>query len=115
MLLASVPTLPLATPVRLTQARFGRVPRVYIECLRDHAITPPLQKQMVATSPCAKVFSIEPTDEVLRRRYEALDRRTGLYLSYSVAYIPVKLIGVGEKLEDLRPFEPEEFARALVS
>jgi fused signal recognition particle receptor len=29
--------------------------------------------------------------------------------------IPVKLIGVGEKLEDLRPFEAEEFARALVS
>jgi fused signal recognition particle receptor len=29
--------------------------------------------------------------------------------------IPVKLIGTGEKLEDLRPFEPTEFARALVS
>jgi fused signal recognition particle receptor len=29
--------------------------------------------------------------------------------------IPVKLIGVGEQLEDLRPFDPEEFARALVS
>jgi fused signal recognition particle receptor len=29
--------------------------------------------------------------------------------------IPVKLIGVGEKLEDLRPFDPTEFARALVS
>jgi fused signal recognition particle receptor len=29
--------------------------------------------------------------------------------------IPVKLIGVGEKLEDLRPFDSEEFARALVS
>jgi fused signal recognition particle receptor len=29
--------------------------------------------------------------------------------------IPVKLIGVGEKLEDLRPFEPTEFARALIS
>lgn len=28
--------------------------------------------------------------------------------------IPVKLIGVGEKLEDLRPFDPEEFARALL-
>ena len=28
--------------------------------------------------------------------------------------IPVKLIGVGEKLEDLRPFEASEFARALV-
>ncbi len=29
--------------------------------------------------------------------------------------IPVKLIGVGEKLEDLRPFDASEFARALVS
>jgi fused signal recognition particle receptor len=29
--------------------------------------------------------------------------------------IPVKLIGTGEKLEDLRPFEAGEFARALVS
>jgi fused signal recognition particle receptor len=28
--------------------------------------------------------------------------------------IPVKLIGTGEKLEDLRPFEASEFARALV-
>jgi fused signal recognition particle receptor len=29
--------------------------------------------------------------------------------------IPVKLIGTGEKLEDLRPFDAGEFARALVS
>jgi fused signal recognition particle receptor len=29
--------------------------------------------------------------------------------------IPVKLIGVGEQLEDLRPFDPGEFARALVN
>ncbi len=28
--------------------------------------------------------------------------------------LPVKLIGVGESLEDLRPFDPDEFARALV-
>jgi fused signal recognition particle receptor len=28
--------------------------------------------------------------------------------------IPVKLIGVGEKLEDLRPFDPREFAAALL-
>jgi signal recognition particle GTPase len=27
----------------------------------------------------------------------------------------VKLIGVGESIEDLRPFDPEEFARALIS
>ncbi len=29
--------------------------------------------------------------------------------------IPVKLIGVGEQLEDLRPFEADEFARALIA
>ena len=29
--------------------------------------------------------------------------------------IPVKLIGVGERLEDLRPFDPADFARALIS
>lgn len=28
--------------------------------------------------------------------------------------IPVKLIGVGEALEDLRPFDPEDFSRALL-
>ncbi len=28
--------------------------------------------------------------------------------------LPVVLIGVGERLEDLRPFDPDEFARALV-
>ena len=29
--------------------------------------------------------------------------------------IPVKLIGIGEQLEDLRPFDPDEFARALIA
>jgi fused signal recognition particle receptor len=29
--------------------------------------------------------------------------------------LPVKLIGVGERLDDLRPFDAQEFARALVS
>jgi fused signal recognition particle receptor len=29
--------------------------------------------------------------------------------------IPVKLIGVGETLEDLRPFDPTEYAEALLA
>ncbi|HTR32715.1 MAG TPA: signal recognition particle-docking protein FtsY [Gaiellaceae bacterium] len=29
--------------------------------------------------------------------------------------LPVKLIGVGEGVDDLRPFDPQDFARALVS
>jgi fused signal recognition particle receptor len=29
--------------------------------------------------------------------------------------LPVKLIGVGESVEDLRPFDPEDFARAMIA
>jgi fused signal recognition particle receptor len=39
-------------------------------------------------------------------------------VAVAVAYelgLPVKLIGVGEHLDDLRPFDPQDFARALVS
>jgi len=39
-------------------------------------------------------------------------------IAVAIAYelgIPVKLIGMGEGLDDLRPFDPQDFARALVS
>jgi fused signal recognition particle receptor len=39
-------------------------------------------------------------------------------VAVAIAYelgLPVKLIGVGEGLDDLRPFDPADFARALVS
>ncbi len=39
-------------------------------------------------------------------------------VAVAIAYelgLPVKLIGVGEGLDDLRPFDPDDFARALVS
>jgi fused signal recognition particle receptor len=37
-----------------------------------------------------------------------------LAIAYELA-IPVKLVGIGETLEDLRPFDPADYARALVS
>src|SRR5436190_19694358 len=39
-------------------------------------------------------------------------------IAVPIAYelgLPVKLIGVGERLDDLRPFDPQDFARALIS
>jgi fused signal recognition particle receptor len=39
-------------------------------------------------------------------------------IALAIAYelgLPVKLIGVGERLDDLRPFDAEDFARALVT
>jgi len=38
-------------------------------------------------------------------------------VAVAIAYelgLPVKLVGVGERLEDLQPFDPKDFARALV-
>ena len=38
-------------------------------------------------------------------------------IAVAIAYelgLPVKLIGVGETLDDLRPFDPDDFARAIV-
>jgi pimeloyl-ACP methyl ester carboxylesterase len=44
--------------LRLTEARFGRVPRAYIECLEDNTVSLELQRAMVARSPCREVVSL---------------------------------------------------------
>jgi pimeloyl-ACP methyl ester carboxylesterase len=59
LLLQPEPMVPLATPIHTTEGNFGRVPRVYISCLRDRAITPSLQKQMYTAVPCRQVLSID--------------------------------------------------------
>ncbi len=46
------------TPVRLSKERFGRVPRIYIECLRDQSILPRDQREMYTATPCSKVISL---------------------------------------------------------
>jgi pimeloyl-ACP methyl ester carboxylesterase len=58
-LLRPEPTVPLATKLRLTDENFGRVPRVYVQCLRDRAIPPALQRQMYTATPCREVFSLD--------------------------------------------------------
>jgi pimeloyl-ACP methyl ester carboxylesterase len=50
---------PMATPVRITAEHFGRVPRVYIECLRDRAITPAVQKRMYTSTRCQTILSMQ--------------------------------------------------------
>ncbi len=43
----------------LTEDNFGRIPRVYIETLKDRAIGPSLQKEMYERLPCRKVISMD--------------------------------------------------------
>lgn len=47
-----------ATPVSITEERFGRIPRAYIECLEDRVISPALQKTMYTATPCQQVLSL---------------------------------------------------------
>jgi len=46
-------------PVKTTAERWGRLPRYYIECARDRAITLWLQKEMQNQSPCRLKFSLD--------------------------------------------------------
>jgi pimeloyl-ACP methyl ester carboxylesterase len=47
-----------STPLRLSADRFGRVPRAYIECRDDHAVSIALQRRMHAAVPCAAVHTL---------------------------------------------------------
>ena len=59
IMLIPEPIAPMSTPVKTTEEKYGRIPRVYIECLQDKAITPYLQKQMYTKVSCQKVFSMD--------------------------------------------------------
>jgi len=50
---------PFETPVETTVGRWGRIPRYYIECARDRALTLRLQQEMQKHSPCRQTFSID--------------------------------------------------------
>ena len=50
---------PLPTPVHTTPQRFGSIPRAYVECLQDKALSPAAQKRMYSALPCRKVASMD--------------------------------------------------------
>lgn len=52
------PFLPSDTPVKLSKENYGRVPRVYIECLQDKAILIQTQRNMLKQIPC-KVYTLD--------------------------------------------------------
>src|ERR1700761_5205604 len=64
----------------------------------------------------AKVFSeAAEVDGVVLTKLDGT-AKGGIALAIAAELgIPVKLIGVGEKLEDLRPFDPDEYATALLA
>jgi fused signal recognition particle receptor len=63
----------------------------------------------------AKLFSeTVPVDGIVLTKLDGT-AKGGIALAIAGELgIPVKLIGIGEALEDLRPFDADDFARALV-
>ena len=50
---------PFATPARTTAAKFGRIPRHYIECVADNAISIATQRAMHDRTPCSNVVTLD--------------------------------------------------------
>ena len=64
----------LAAPVRVTDENFGRLPRAYIETLRDRAVTLEAQRRMQAALPCVPVFRLDTDHSSFLSQPEALAR-----------------------------------------
>ena len=58
-LLRPEPLATITTPVSTTPDRFGSVPRTYLACTHDRAITPRAQEAMQATLPCEHVLTLD--------------------------------------------------------
>jgi len=52
-------TAPIVTPVATTDNGWGRVPRAYIECTKDQALTIGYQRKMQADHPCDPVLRMD--------------------------------------------------------
>lgn len=63
---------PMATPVEWTEARFGAIPRAYVECTRDKTICIDLQREMTAAMPCAELTSLDSAHSPFFSMPEAL-------------------------------------------
>jgi pimeloyl-ACP methyl ester carboxylesterase len=77
-LLAPEAVGPLMTPIRVSEARFGRVPRIYIECRRDRAVSLSEQRRMVSAMPCREVVSMDSDHSPF---FSAPDELTGHLLA----------------------------------
>jgi pimeloyl-ACP methyl ester carboxylesterase len=47
------PSSSYRAPIAISAERFGSLPRLYIKCLRDRAVTPAIQERMLEQTPCA--------------------------------------------------------------
>jgi pimeloyl-ACP methyl ester carboxylesterase len=59
LLLSHEPVESGITPLQLSEKNYGSVPRFYIECTADKAVTPFIQQKMYTETPCQKVYHMQ--------------------------------------------------------
>lgn len=74
VLLSHEPFESAVTPLYLTEENFGSIPRYYIECLQDRAVTPFIQKKMYTETPCRKIYRLDTSHSPFFSRPEELCR-----------------------------------------
>jgi len=57
-ILSHEPFISGVTPLQLSDEKYGTVPRYYIECTEDKAVTPFIQRKMYEETTCRKVYSM---------------------------------------------------------
>lgn len=78
LLLQPEPLGPLATPVNVTTERFGSVPQIYIECLKDQAVSASAQKRIYTQTPCEKVLTLDTDHSPFSQRLKRWQKCSGL-------------------------------------
>lgn len=58
LLLSNEPIESGLIPLQLTEENFGSIPKYYIECTEDKAVTPFIQQKMYTETLCDKVYSL---------------------------------------------------------
>ena len=58
-MLVPQPSSPYIDLMQTTKENFGRVPRVFIECLKDQALSPEFQKGMYTKLPCQRIMTLD--------------------------------------------------------
>jgi pimeloyl-ACP methyl ester carboxylesterase len=70
--LVTEPAAPTSTRLHLTDARYGSVPRHYIECLYDRTIMIKDQRRMQSLQPCESIWSLDTDHSPFLSNPEAL-------------------------------------------
>ena len=68
------PMGPVAESIQITEEKYGSIPRVYIECLRDKTLIPAFQKKMYTIVPCEQIISMDTSHSPFLSAPEGLAR-----------------------------------------